>query len=263
MIVVGIDCGSQNTRGVLLRNGEPVAKAQVLTEFDANIAATRVLRQLFIDASVTDPSEVKEIAVTGGGKDLIDFASLEVSESNAASHGTHFYFPEADAVIDMGAEGSRAVKINPNGSAFSYETNDKCASGAGVFIENMARCLEVTIEEMGPLSLKHTKEEPMNVQCVVFAESEVISMIHRNETAENIAYSIHAGVVNRMMSMIKRLGSAGKYVFIGGPSLNEGLIQCLRQAVDGEIIVNTEHSRYISALGAALVAENRTAGTEG
>lgn len=257
MIVIGIDCGSQNTRGVLLRNGEPVARAQVLTEFDANIAATRVLRQLFMEAAVTDPAEIQEIAVTGGGKDLIDFSSMEVSESNAASYGTHYYFPEADAVIDMGAEGSRAVRINPNGSAYSYEKNDKCASGAGVFVENMARCLEVTIEEMGPLSLKHTKEEPMNVQCVVFAESEVISMIHRNETSENIAYSIHAGVVNRMMSMIKRLGKASKYVFIGGPSLNEGLVQCLRQVVDGEVFVAPEHSGYISALGAALYALSR------
>ena len=257
MIIIGIDCGSQNTKGVLLRDGEPIAKAQVLTEFDADIAASRVVKQLLIDAHVTDAAEIKEIAVTGGGKDLIDFATKEVTESNAASYGTHYYFPEADAVIDMGAEGSRVVKINPNGSAYSYEKNDKCASGAGVFIENMARCLEVAIEDMGQLSLRHTEEEPMNVQCVVFAESEVISMIHANKSAANIAYSIHAGVVNRMLSMIKRLGKADKYVFIGGASLNEGLVQCLKQAVDGEILVNTDHSRYISALGAALYAMNK------
>ena len=257
MIVIGIDCGSQNTQGVLLRDGVPAAKARVLTEFDAGLAAEKVLKELLQDAKVTNAEEIAEIAVTGGGKDLIDFSTMEVSESNAAANGTHYYFPDAEAVIDMGAEGSRVVRINPNGSAFSYEKNDKCASGAGVFLENMARCLEIGVSEIGQLSLNHTKEEPMNVQCVVFAESEVISMIHANESNENIAYSIHAGVVNRMMTMVRRIGLVSKYVFIGGTSLNEGLVECLRQSIKGEVIVDPEHARFISALGAALCAAKK------
>ncbi len=252
MIVIGIDCGSQSTAGVLIKDGQPIAKAMTLTEFDAEIAATEVIKQLLKTAKVTDISEIRDIAVTGGGRDLVGFATEEVADSKALAYGTHYYFPEAEAVIDVGAEGSKAVKINPNGTVYQFEKNDRCAAGAGVFIENMARALEVSVYEMGPLSLKHTEEKPMNVQCVVFAESEVISMIHEKRTSENIAYSIHAGIVNRMMTMIRRLGKVKKYAFVGGGSLNEGLVQCMKQTLEGDLQVMPEHSMYIAALGAAL-----------
>lgn len=252
MIVIGIDCGSQSTEGVLLRDGKPIAKAETPTEFDAEIAAAEVIKQLLVAAKVTDVSEVKEVAVTGGGRDLVEFATTEVSDSKALAAGTHYYFPDAQAVIDVGAEGSKAIRIKPNGTVDQFEKNDRCAAGAGVFIENMARALEVSVFEMGPLSLKHTEEVPMNVQCVVFAESEVISMIHEKRTVENIAYSIHAGIVNRMMTMIRRLGKVKKYAFVGGGSLNEGLVQCMEQTLEGELQVMPEHSKFIAALGAAL-----------
>lgn len=252
MIVIGIDCGSQSTAGVLIRDGQPVAKALTLTEFDAEAAAIDVIRQLLISAKVTDASEIREIAVTGGGRDLVGFATEEVADSKALAFGTHYYFPDAEAVIDVGAEGSKAVRINPNGTVYQFEKNDRCAAGAGVFIENMARALEVSVYEMGPLSLKHTEEKPMNVQCVVFAESEVISMIHEKRTSANIAYSIHAGIVNRMMTMIRRLGKVKTYAFVGGGSLNEGLVQCMGQTLEGKLMVNPEHSMYIAALGAGL-----------
>lgn len=254
MIVIGIDCGSQNTRGVSLRDGVVVAKAKAFTEFDANLAAESVLFELIRDSGVKNASEVADVAVTGGGRGLVEFASKEISENNAAARGCHYYFPDVDTVIDMGAEGSRAVRINPDGSEYSHEKNDKCAAGAGVFIENMARALDVSPKEMGPLSLKHTKEEPMNVQCVVFAESEVISLVHANETSENIAYSIHAGVTNRIAGMVRRLGNAKKIAFIGGPSQNAGLVQCLEQSLGTKVLVDTEVSDYVSAVGAAIAA---------
>lgn len=146
MVSIGIDCGSQNTKGVLLRDGKVVAKATTLTEFDADLAAETALTEILKKAGITSTDEVLEVAVTGGGKKLITFASKEISENVAAARGCHFIFPDVDTVIDMGAEGSRAVKINPDGSVYSHETNDKCAAGAGVFIENMARALEVTIQ---------------------------------------------------------------------------------------------------------------------
>ena len=87
-------------------------------------------------------------------------------------------------IIDMGADSCRVIRLSEQGSVVKYELNDKCASGAGTFIEAMARALQIPTVEMGNFSKRHTKELVTNAQCVVFAESEVISLIHRQETVE-------------------------------------------------------------------------------
>jgi len=94
----------------------------------------------------------------------------------------------------------------------------------------------------------------MNAQCVVFAESEVISLIHKNESVENIAHAVNAGVCGRICSMIRRLGkSEGSTVLIGGPGHNAGFASCVEQKLNCKIIV-PENTDYISALGAACWA---------
>lgn len=42
----------------------------------------------------------------------------------------------------------------------------------------MNRALETLPEEMGPLALESDKEIPINAQCTIFAESEVVRLIH-------------------------------------------------------------------------------------
>lgn len=252
MISIGIDCGSQNTKGVLLRDGEMLAKAKVPTAFDANQAAEEVYTRL-LEASVTAGARVDALAITGTGRDLFTREGKPVKEVAAAARGIHAMEPETDMVIDMGADSCRVIRFNPNGTVMKYEINDKCASGAGTFIETMARALQIRTEEMGAYSLRHTKELVTNAQCVVFAESEVISLIHNQETVENIAYGIHMGIVNRVASMVRRIGLPARVSFSGGPGHNGGLIACMAQEFGREIWVSPD-TDYVSALGAALYA---------
>ena len=79
---------------------------------------------------------------------------------------------------DVGAEEGRAAKIDEKGNPLDFAINERCAAGAGAFIEAMARALEVTVEEMGRLCLQSDKKIPMNAQCAIFAESEVVALIH-------------------------------------------------------------------------------------
>ena len=53
--------------------------------------------------------------------------------------------------------------------------------------------------------------------------------------------------------MFLRLGIEQGVAFIGGPSKNAGLVDCLSLALNQPVIV-PEHSAYISAVGAALSA---------
>lgn len=250
MITVGIDCGSQNTKGAVLRDGKVVAKTIAPTAFDADIAAENVLKELLETAGVKR-EEVDSIVITGIGRELVKWGDKEVNEVGAAVRGARFALPDTETVIDMGADSCRVIRLNPDGTVMKYEANDKCASGAGTFIEAMARALQITTEEMGEFSLRHTKDLATNAQCVVFAESEVISLIHAKETREDIAFGVHMGISNRIASMIRRVGLTDKYTMIGGPAYNRGLVRCMSDVFEREIRV-PEDNQLLSAVGAAI-----------
>jgi benzoyl-CoA reductase subunit D len=93
----------------------------------------------------------------------------------------------------------------------------------------------------------------MNAQCVVFAESEVISLIHQKESKEDIAHAIHIGVANRISSLVRRVGIVDGITLIGGPGHNIGLVHCLQDVLGKDIVVPTD-TDYASALGAAIYA---------
>lgn len=248
-LFIGIDSGSQSTKAVAVRNGQIVAKAHVYTEFDGLAAAQAVSDKVIRDAGA-EVSAVR-VAATGSGRQLVNFAEAYVNEIVAGATGAHALLPEVQMLLDMGAEGSRVILLDENGAAKAYEINDRCASGAGTFIETCARALEIRPEEMGEYSLRHTKDIPMKAQCVVFVESEVISLIHQRETKENIAHGVHLGISDRLGSMFRRLGMQNGVGFIGGPARNRGLVQCLEQTLGQPVLVPDE-PEFASAFGAAL-----------
>ena len=255
MITAGIDCGSQNTKGVIIKDGKVVAMALLPTEFDADLAAQKAY-EIALEKAGLKKEDVSRLAITGVGREIVKWGDTEINEVGAAARGSRFVLPETDTVIDMGADSCRVIRMNEDGSVMKYEVNDKCASGAGTFIEAMARALQVKTEEMGDFSLRHTKELATNAQCVVFAESEVISLIHAKETREDIAYGVHMGIANRIASMIRRVGLSDHFTMIGGPAFNKGLVSCMAKVFGRDIKV-PDNNQFVSAIGAAIFgAEN-------
>ena len=250
--VVGIDSGSQNTKAVALLNGEIVATAIVATEFDAKCAAEKAINEL-LDKLGIGKDSVQKIAATGTGRNLIDFADMHVNEVISAAKGARSQSDKINMVLDMGAETSRVIALDEHGAAKNYVVNDRCASGAGTFIETVARALQIQPEEMGDIALKADKDIMLKAQCVVFVESEVISLIHQKETRENIANGVHNGIGNRICSMFRSLGIRDGVAFIGGPSLNKGLVASLSKELGQQVIV-PGLSVFLSAAGAALAA---------
>lgn len=259
-VFVGVDGGSQTTKVVIVSNGEVVAKRFAFTEFDAQDAAKAALNEALNDAGLT-MDDIEAIAATGTNRQLINFADSYVNEIVAGAAGVHHLLDGIQMILDMGAEGSRAILVDENGAANTYEINDRCASGAGTFIETCARALEITPSEMGELSLNYTEEIPMKAQCVVFVESEVISLIHQKESKENITHGVLMGISNRLGSMFRRLGIREGIAFIGWPAQNIGLVKCL-EADLGQKITVPEDPEYVCALGAAVTVAKKAGASQ-
>jgi benzoyl-CoA reductase subunit D len=251
MLTAGIDMGSKNIKVVILKDDKEIlAQASVLGGIDQKASAEEALKAALQKAKAKR-SDLKHIISTGVGRKAAPYATRDVSEIAAATKGAHFLVPSARVVVDIGAEEGRAARCNGKGTVQDFAINEKCAAGAGSFVETMARALEVSTEEFAELSLKSKAVVPMNAQCIIFAESEVISLLHAKTPQVDISRAIHDGIADRVASMIRRVGIEKDLVLIGGVARNKGFIDALKRNLKVEIKV-PEEPEYVSALGAAL-----------
>jgi len=249
-ITAGIDVGSKNVKVMVLRDGQILAKGLALSGFDQKTSAEKVFNDALRKARLSH-DDVNHIVATGAGKDVAPYANSEISMVGADALGGNFLYPSVRTVIDMGAETSRAVRCNEKGRMIDFVINEKCAAGSGTFIEAMARALEVKLEEIGPLSLKAKKAISMNAQCTIFAESEVVSLIHEKASKADIARAIHDSIANRITSLARRLGIQRDVVLVGGVAKNVGFVTSLQRTLGVELLV-PEEPEFVGSLGAAL-----------
>jgi len=258
MSVVGIDCGAKFVKALVLEGDKVKAKSSVLSGFDPKAAAQQALDEALKEAGLKK-EDVAHITATGAGKEEAAIAQSRITEVGADAKAVNFLFPSVRTVIDVGAEEGRAIKVNEAGKVVDFAINDKCAAGAGTFAEAMARALEVNLEEMGPMSLKSQKSVPMNAQCAVFAESEVVSLIHAKHAKEDIVRAVHDAIAERIASMTRKIGIEKDVALVGGMARNVGFVDSLKKDLKQELII-PENPEYSCALGAAFAAQERTKG---
>ncbi|KPJ78596.1 MAG: CoA activase [Deltaproteobacteria bacterium SG8_13] len=256
MITAGIDCGAKNTKTVIVRDGAILAAESVPTGFDPAKAAHDSLGGALQAAGIYRDA-VYLVAATGSGKDAAKISGKSVSDIRAMAKAARFFYPGSRTVADVGAEEGRAARIDEKGEPVDFAVNDKCAAGAGAFIEAMARALEVTLEEMGPLCLQSNRQIPLNAQCVIFAESEVVGLIHAQADKPDISRAIHDAIAGRVVSLIRRIGSTGDVVLIGGVGRNCGFVTAMRRQLQADHLYVPDKPEFGAAVGAAMVAAEK------
>jgi predicted CoA-substrate-specific enzyme activase len=169
-------------------------------------------------------------------------------------------YPQARTVLDAGAESSTAIRLSADGAVADFAGNDKCAGGSGTFLDNMSRMLRIPLAEMGAVSLAATNAEPISAKCAVFAESEVISLVHRVPPvpAANIVAGIHESMVDRLFALAQRVGLQPELVMTGGVSKNSGVVRAMEARLGRPVSVPAD-PQIVGALGAALAARQSLA----
>ncbi|MBU8933495.1 MAG: CoA activase [candidate division Zixibacteria bacterium] len=255
MITAGMDMGSKFVKVVIVKDDAVVGKASEGTGFEPTAAAARCL-EAAAQASGINVSSIDHITATGAGRKAAPGANSDITDVGAAAKGMASLRPEVRTVIDIGAEEGRGIKVDGSGKVLDFAVNEKCAAGAGAFAEAMARALEVSLEEFGKISLQSDKSIPMNAQCAVFAESEVVSLVHAKTPKPDIAKAVHDAIASRIVSMIRRVGIEEAIALVGGLAYNPGFVDALNRGLESEVFIPAD-PEYTGALGAALVAGER------
>jgi (R)-2-hydroxyacyl-CoA dehydratese activating ATPase len=252
MITAGIDIGSITAKAAVLNDGKILGTRVLFTGYNAKQAGRMVLDELIreIDMSM---DAINAVVSTGYGRNSVDFADKAITEITCHGTGAHFIDPEIRFIVDVGGQDSKVIRIDETGRVLDFAMNDKCAAGTGRFLEVMARALEVDLDAFGPLSLQADAASKISSICTVFAESEVISLISKGETRENIIAGIHDAAASRISAMARRVGIVPPVMMTGGVAKNIGAVQALENRLETPIRVSP-HAQVNGAIGAAILA---------
>lgn len=255
MVTVGIDVGTRATKLIVLKNRVVVTQWSASSSRGKAKLPWETLINVVNEAGFAS-EDIQYIAATGAGRRQVQFAKRAIPEVSADAQGAIYLFPSVRAVVDIGFEKTRALSYNENGRVRDFVINDRCAAGAGCFIETMYEVLELGMKDMGEMALRSQGGLSLSSQCAVFAESEVVSLVHANTPKEDIARAVYDSVAMRVSSLVLRIGRIeGGIVLLGGLAKDVGLVNSLRRHIGVDILIPNDPG-FVGALGAALSAAN-------
>lgn len=253
LITAGIDLGASFAKMVILKDGKEIGRGLAAVTLEQEEAIINVKKAALENAKIEE-KDIDRIGVTGSGRALLEGADLYTTDVTADAAGVNYVNKAVRTLIDIGGEEARAIKVNAEGKVINFAVNDKCAAGAGAFTETMARAMQLSLAEFAQASLKSTQRIPINAQCVIFAESEVVGLVSDETPREDICRAVHDGIAERIISMSKRVGIEEKVGLMGGAVQNVGLVKSLEDGLGMDIEVLPD-PQFISALGIALLTE--------
>ncbi len=255
-LIAGIDIGSRGTKVALIdRAGTLRAAHATRTKppFDELVNGALAEALTGIGACRAD---VGYIITTGFGRSSYEERDTQVTDITAGAYGASTLFPNTRCVIDIGAQSSRAIHIDESGRVKEFKSNDKCAAGAGGFVERAARYLEIGLSDVGDLAMSASDPVTISSVCAVLAESEIINHVSQGRSVEDILRGIHNSLSERAIALLKRVGIEPEVTLVGGMARQRGMVKALAEALAMPVNV-PEDPQIVNALGAALLAKRR------
>lgn len=244
-----MDLGSSCVKTIVIDRAGEIVRRDLRPTGWSSVDTAQAVRESLPEAE----NEDARLVATGYGRVAVPFADRTVTEISCHARGAVKLFGEKDLnVIDIGGQDTKLIAVR-NGLVAEFVMNDKCSAGTGRFLEVMANTLSVTPAGLCEMA-QRGEETKISSLCTVFAESEVISLVGRGESRENIAYAVVDSIADKVAAQSSRLVSAGETVYLTG-----GLCECayLREALAGKLlrpVVTRPDARYAGAIGAALSA---------
>ena len=255
-IAAGVDVGSTQTKAILMGDdgGGKQILARALTDTGANVLkAAETAFDKCCRAAGLPATEIGFVVGTGYGRYKISFGNAQMTEISCHARGAHFLCPGTRTVIDMGGQDSKAISVGPNGEVLDFVMNDKCAAGTGRFLANAAEVMGISLDEIGPLSLRATRPVKIATVCTVFVESDILSYLSQGKKPEDIMGGVHLAIAKRTLSLARRLTIEPEITMTGGVARNLGMVQALESVLGRNIQVSPD-AHFMGAVGAALFA---------
>ena len=251
---LGLDIGSTTTKYALVNETREIIHKRYLPTRGKPIEVTQgLLRSL--RSAMGAGVEIVGVSTTGSGRYVVgDFlnADLIIDEITAHAAGAVEIDPAVDTIFEIGGQDSKYVSLR-NGNPLDFDMNKVCAAGTGSFLHELANKHGVNIVgEFEAIALSSQRPVKLAERCTVFMESDLVSYHQKGVPEEDLIAGLCYAVVHNYLNRVvgkRKIGD--RIMFLGGPSLNRGIVAAFEQVLGREILV-PRHREVLGAYGAAI-----------
>lgn len=241
---IGVDLGSVYTKAVVLDGDGHVVRSLCRKKSADDLEAL---------ATFFGPTGSFHCGVAG-----ITKRSARIATANplmAIAAGITALHPRARSVIEIGGHTSKFIVLRADGEGIrDFTTNEACAAGTGSFLEQQAKRLELTIEQLAACSVEAKSGARVAGRCSVFAKSDMIHLQQKGTPVAEIAYGLCLAICrNAQTTLLKGRTPETPLVIAGGCAHNGGVLRAFREVLRTDIDVSSAPGLE-GAIGAATIA---------
>jgi predicted CoA-substrate-specific enzyme activase len=253
-VYLGIDIGSTTTKYALINKERKIIHKNYVHTQGKPIEVTRNLLE-GIDIETGGRIRIAGVATTGSGRNVVgDFlnADLILDEITAHAMGAVEIDPAIDTIFEIGGQDAKYISIS-NSYPLDFDMNKVCAAGTGSFLHELANKYGINIvDEFQRVALSSDSPVRLAERCTVFMESDLVSYHQRGASITDLMAGLcYAVVRNYLNRVVGRRKIGGRVMFLGGPSLNKGVVAAFENILGRGLIV-PEHREVLGAYGAAI-----------
>ncbi len=256
----GVDVGASATKAVVVDNSREIAGSKaVRSSIDFSGAADTALKDACLSAGISSDM-IRYMVSTGYGRQNVAGARETKTEISCHAKGCYHYFPDSIAIIDIGGQDNKIIKLDAAGRRVSFKMNRKCAAGTGAFLEEMAARLGIALSDMNQMALEADGVVKLGSFCTVFSATEVLENIRAGKKAPDIVKGIYFSMIKRVLEMDSLTGNV---VMTGGVVAYNSCIIEMTGEMTGVPILVPPLPQFTGAFGAALYAQELFSRTHG
>jgi predicted CoA-substrate-specific enzyme activase len=184
----------------------------------------------------------------------LPFINEQIAEPIALGKWANTLSSKKAAIMNIGYQQVNAYKFD-DGRLFDISRSDSCAAGTGMYLEMLSDLLDMNLETINPTVLKSFEAVQIESTCAVFAETEIISLLHQEKKPHDILKGAINALGSRLYSLLMRIRPNSDIYIIGGYASNASLVKALEIQIGQNLIV-PERPQVVVAYGAALVANS-------
>lgn len=258
-VYLGIDIGSTTTKYALINEDREIIHKDYVPTQGKPIEVTQSLLRCIRD-NMGNNINISGTSTTGSGRNVVgDFLNVDliIDEITAHAKGAVEIDPDVDTIFEIGGQDSKYIYIS-NTYPLDFDMNKVCAAGTGSFLHELANKYGISIvEEFQEIALSSSMPVKLAERCTVFMESDLVSYhqkgAEKNDLIAGLCYSIVHNYLNRVVEK-RKIGK--RVMFLGGPSLNKGVVAAFENILDCSVIVPS-HREVLGAFGAAISVQEK------
>ncbi len=257
MIYAGCDLGIVAAKAVVI-DEDSFLGFDVLPYKNLPRHAAETVMATTLSSAGMDDEQPAFCMSTGYGRRAVEFSDDTILDVACLHRAVKEINPAIRTVIDIGGHTLQIFTVNKKGCIMENVSIQRCITGTGLFLDVMARVLEMPLEEILAASLEAKDPTPLTSQCVVQAESEVVSRVNEGKDRRDIFAGVVSFTAIRISSVIRKVKLRGEVAFAGGMAKNKYVRRHLERNLEVKFdSLGGLDPQVMSAYGAALLARDR------